>query len=786
MLATGTVALLAAPLGAAQVGAPVAADHKAVVDRYCVSCHNGRAKVGGLALDDMDPAKVPEGAEVWEKVARKLRAGTMPPQGAPQPATSARQALARYLETTIDRASAARPNPGRPALHRLNRAEYQNAIRDVLALEVDTTSLLPPDDSSYGFDNVADVLGVSPVLLERYLAAAEKISAVAVGDPSIPPTDETYRVRFDLTQTRHIDGLPLGTRGGTRIRETFPLDGEYVIKPKLWRTNVGFIRGLAHPHQVEVTVDGRRVHLVTVGTPEDFQTSLMGPQNAVDIIEARLQVRVPIKAGPRSIGVAFVEKTEAMAPTLLKPYQSTLDPVDSEGVPQLEAVTISGPFNATGPGDTPSRRRVFTCRPGAGLSEAACARQIVSALARRAYRRPVTDGDLGPVLAFYATGRKARDFDGGIQLALQRILADPQFVFRAEREASVASPGAAFRVSDIELASRLSFFLWSSVPDEQLVALASRGTLHDPAVLDQQVRRMIRDPRARALVSNFAGQWLYLRNLKNVVPSKDQFPEFDDNLRQAFQRETELLVESVVHDDRSVLELLTADYTHVNERLARHYGIPNVYGSQFRRVPVVSSARRGLLGHGSILTVTSQANRTSPVLRGKWILDNLLGTPPPPPPADVPPLKENAERERPLTMREQMEEHRANPTCAACHKLMDPLGFALENFDAVGAWRTSDAHSPVDPSSQLADGTKVDGPVALRETLLRQPDAFVGTMTEKLPTYTLGRGLEYYDMPAVRAVVAGAGRQNYRFSSLILGVVKSVPFQMKTTQNDGN
>ena len=761
-----------------------ASAHRAVLDRYCVTCHNQRTKTAGLALDGMDLGAVPDSAEVWEKVIKKVRSSAMPPQGAPRPDDAARQALVGWLETTIDSASAARPNPGRPALHRLNRSEYQNAIRDLLSLDVQAASLLPPDDSSYGFDNVADVLGVSPVLLERYMAAAETISALAVGDPSMPPTDRTYRVRFDLTQTQHLDGLPLGTRGGTLIRETFPLDGEYVIKPKLWRTNVGFIRGLAYPHQVEVTVDGARVKLATVGTPEDFATSLMGPQNAATIIEARLQVRVPIKAGLRTIGVAFLEKSEALSPTLLRPYQSTLDPVDSEGVPQLDTVTVSGPFAVTGRGDTTSRRRIFGCRPPSGgatprAGEMECAKQILSVLARRAYRRPVTDTDLRPLLAFYETGRGKRDFDAGIQLALERILADPQFVFRAERDGGDAAPGAVFRVSDLELASRLSFFLWSSIPDEALLALAHRGRLHDPAVLEQQVRRMLHDPRAGALVSNFAGQWLYLRNLKSVSPSHEQFPEFDDNLRQAFQRETELLVESVMREDRSVLDLLTADYTFVNERLAKHYGMPNIYGSQYRRVPVASEARRGLLGHGSILTVTSQANRTSPVLRGKWILDNLLGTPPPPPPPDVPALKENSERTRPLTMREQMEEHRANPACASCHKLMDPFGFALENFDGVGAWRTSDARSPIDPAAQLADGTRVDGPVALRQALLRQPDAFVGTMTAKLLTYALGRGLEYYDMPSVRAIVRSAGRQNDRFSSVVLGVVNSVPFQMR-------
>ena len=770
--------LAPAPPAASESGA---AAHQALVGKYCLSCHNGRARTAGLALDAVDVANVPKDAAVWEKVIKKVRSGAMPPQGLPQPDEVGRRALISFLETTLDRAAAARPNPGRPALHRLNRVEYQNVIRDLLALDVDAVSLLPADDSSFGFDNVADVLGVSPVLLERYIAAAEKISALAVGDAAYPATDTIHRVRFDLTQTGHIDGLPLGTRGGTLIHDTFPLDGEYVIKPRLWRTNVGFIRGLAYPHQVEISVDGERVQLVTIGTQEDYQTSLMGPDNAVKIIEARMQTRVTLKAGPHAVGVTFVQKTGALPPTLLQPYLSTLDPVDSDGVPRFETVTISGPYRSTGPGDTPSRRRLFTCRPGKGATEAAeaaCAKQIISALARHAYRRPVTDADVAPALTFYQTGRSRGSFDDGVQLAVQRILSDPEFMFRAERDPE-GSPSP-YRISDLELASRLSFFLWSSIPDDELLKVAAQGRLKDPAVLEREVRRMLADRRASALISNFAGQWLYLRNLRNVVPSKDEFPDFDDNLRQALQRETELLLEYVMKQDRSVVELLTADYTFVNERLARHYGIPGVYGTQFRRVPVTNDARRGLLGHGSILTVTSQPNRTSPVLRGKWILDNLLGTPPPAPPALVPPLKDNNERERPLTMREQMEEHRANPACASCHKVMDPLGFALENFDGVGAWRSSDARVPIDPSTELADGTRIAGPSALRQNLVAKPDVFVGTMTEKMLTYALGRGLEFYDMPTVRGIVREAGRSDYRFTSLVIGIVKSVPFQMRS------
>jgi mono/diheme cytochrome c family protein len=780
----------------ARVTAPPAASaasgpgpHQALVGTYCLSCHNARTRTADLALDTLDLGNVVGDGAAWEKVIKKVRSGAMPPQGVPQPDRPARAALVSYLETALDREAAARPNPGRPALHRLNRTEYQNVIRDLLGLDVDATALLPADDSSFGFDNVADVLGVSPVLLERYIAAAEKISAIAIGNPATPPADTTHRVRFDLTQTGHIEGLPLGTRGGALIRDTFPLDGEYVIKPRLWRTNVGFIRGLAYPHQVEISVDGERVHLVTIGTPDDYRTSLMSPDNAVKIIEARMQTRVPLRAGPHAIGVTFVEKTGALPPTLLQPYLSTLDPVDSDGVPRFETVTISGPYKATSAGDTPSRRRIFTCRPAGNAgpaAERACARQIVTALARRAYRRPVHEADVAPVLAFYETGRGSvgsdggfeGGFEGGVRLAVQRILSDPEFVFRAEKDPSPA-PRTAHRINDLELASRLSFFLWSSLPDDELLAVAERGRLTEPRVLEQQVRRMLADSRSSALVGNFAGQWLYLRNLRNVVPSREAFPDFDDNLRQALQRETELLIENVMKQDRSVIELLTADYTFVNERLARHYGIPNVYGTQFRRVPVTNEARRGLLGHGSILTVTSQPNRTSPVLRGKWVLDNLLGTPPPAPPPVVPPLKENGERERPLTMREQMEEHRANPACAGCHKLMDPLGFALENFDGVGAWRTSDLRVPIDPATELADGSRVAGPSALREAIVSKPAVFVGTMTEKMLTYALGRGLGHYDMPAVRSIVRDAGRRDYRFTSIVLGIVKSVPFQMR-------
>ena len=773
--------------GQNQAGArgPQAADapavHGAVISKYCVTCHNSRTRSGDLSLDSVNLANVAADAAVWEKVIRRVRAGAMPPQGMPQPDDEARTAFVSWLETTIDRAAAVRPNPGRPALHRLNRTEYQNVIRDMLALDVDAASLLPADDSSFGFDNVADVLGVSPVLLERYIAAAETISAIAVGDPAIPATDKTHRVRFDLTQTGHIDGLPLGTRGGTLIRETFPLDGEYMIKPKLWRTNVGFIRGLAFPHQVEITVDGERVHLVTIGTPEDYQTSLMGPDNAVKIIEARMQVRVPVKAGSRGIGVAFVQKTNAMPPTLLQPYLSTLDPVDSEGVPRFEAVTISGPFKPTGPGDTPSRRRIFTCRPASATgvtAEMTCARQIITTLARRAYRRPVTDADISALLKFFQTGRTRR-----VSMAAfnWRCSASSPSGVRVPGRARPGRRrcGGAYRISDVELASRLSFFLWSSVPDDELLTVAAKGGCRNRPCWSRQVRRMLRDPRASALVSNFAGQWLYLRNLKNIIAEHGRVPRLRrQSAAEPAARDRNAVRAASMHEDRSVLELLTADYTFLNERLAQHYGIPDVYGTHFRRVAVDDEDRRGLLGQGSILTVTSHADtgrRRS--MRGKWILENLLGTPPPPPPPSVPALKENAERDQ------AADDARAD---GGASRQPGVRGVP----QAHGSTRVRDgelrrcrrmAHpstpSADRPAGQLADGTRMDGRQRLRQALLGRRDVFVGTMTEKMLTYALGRGLEYYDMPTVRTIVRDASRHEYRFSSIVLGdrVERPVP-----------
>jgi hypothetical protein len=756
---------------------------RAVLEKYCVTCHSQTAKDKGLvpvALDRLDLAHVGSDAEIWEKVVRKVSAGVMPPPGAPHPDRAASEGLTTWLTTELDRASLANPNPGRAPLHRLNRTEYANAIRDLLDLEIDSASLLPADDSAYGFDNIADALGLSPSLQERYVSAAMKISAMAVGDPRVNADGATYRIKQDVSQDQHIEGLPIGTVGGTEVRHNFPLDGEYVFQAKLYRTNLNIMRGLESAHQVELAVDGERVLIASVGGPVDLDALFQKPTDTGDAVDARLRVRVPVKAGPHVVTVTFLQESQIAGPGRLQHYiRSSVDNFDWSGQPHIQTLAINGPFASTGMGDTPSRRRIFTCVPANARAEAACAKQILSALARRAYRQPITDTDLQRIMNFYESGRASKEtggFDAGIRTALQRILASPQFIFRIERD---PAPGPARHIGDYELASRLSFFLWSTIPDDRLLQLAGAGKLSQPAVLESEVRRMLADPRSRALVDNFAGQWLRIRNLSIVSPNSDLFPDFDDNLRQAFRRETEMLFDSIIREDRNVLDLMTADYTFVNERLARQYGISGIYGSQFRRVPVTDPARRGLLGQGSFLAVTSHAERTSPVLRGKWVLENILGLPVPPPPPNVPPLKERANGEKPRTMREQMAEHRADPACASCHKIMDSIGFALENFDAVGAWRSMDADAPVDASGDLADGTHVNGVVELRAALLKKPDLFIGTMTEKLMTYALGRGIDYRDMPAVRTIVRDSGRDGYKFSSLVLGVVRSLPFQMK-------
>jgi hypothetical protein len=704
----------------------------------------------------------------------------MPPVGAARPDKSSLDNLASYLETSIDKVASLNPNPGRTVLHRLNRAEYGNAIRDLFAISaLDVTSLLPADTEAYGFDNVADVLGTSPALMERYLSAAWKVASLAVSDPKITPTIETFRVRYDLSQHDHIEGLPVGTRGGMLIKYDFPVDGEYVIRPKLWKTTVNQLGGLELAHDLEMTVDGARVKLARVGGPEDERNSYEFPSSTADEIEKRFETRLSLKAGPHAVGVAFLKKSSAPSVDLLQPYlRDRIDPISPAGIPELDRVTIEGPFNPKAGSDSPSRRRIFVCHPAANSDPLPCAKTILSTVARRAYRRPLTDAEMSRLVGFFQSGQKKNgNFDEGIENALAFMLVSPQFLFRFEYDPQNVAPATTYRVSDLELASRLSFFLWSSIPDDQLLTLAIQGRLKNPAVLELQVKRMLADERARALGANFAGQWLYLRNMQSVKPDDDAFPDFDDNLRQALKRETEMLFESIVLEDRTALDLLTANYTFVNERLAKHYGIPGIYGDQMRRIAVKDDYRRGLLGQGSILTITSMANRTSPVNRGKYVLTNILGTPPPSPPANVPPLNEAPEKS--LSMRERMAEHRSNTVCANCHKLMDPIGLALENFDGIGRWRDMDGEAPIDPSDTLYNGIKVNGPASLREVILSHPDQFVRTMTEMLMTYSLGRGLEYYDMPTVRSIVKDAARNNYRFSSLVLGVVKSAPFQMK-------
>jgi hypothetical protein len=730
------------------------AQDRALVDRYCVACHNEKTRSGNLAIDDLDLAHPGNNAESWEKVVRKIRAGMMPPAGMPRPDRTTLDEFATKLEAALDSAAAAKPNPGTTGLHRLNRTEYANSIRDLLDLEIDPTTLLPADDSSEGFDNIADALAISPALLERYVATATKLSRLAVGDPGTTPSTVTYRVPSDLSQSDHIEGLPLGTRGGILVRNVFPLDAEYAIKIHAKAANIGLGSPGFLDEEIEVTLNGERIK-VAKAVPS-------------------LDLRIPIRAGPQELGVAYIRKNPPGADDIWQVFPNNSG---------IQSVAITGPFNATGAGDTPTRRRIFICRPAASTEDddLACAKKILSTLGRRAYRRPLSDSDLETLMGFYQSGRRNANFDAGIEQALARVLIDPRFVFRFEREPENIPPGVVYRISDLELASRLSFFLWSSIPDDELLDLAIQNKLHEPAVLERQTRRMLADPRSETLATNFAGQWLYLRELKNQRPLS---PAFNENLRESFRRETELLFESIVRDDRNVVDLLDAGYTFVDERLAAHYGMPGVHGSQFRRVAIQDDARRGLLGQSSFLLVTSVANRTSPVARGKWILENILGSPAPLPPPNVPPLKENEGAPQPTSLRARMEEHRKNPTCAACHKIMDPIGFSLDNFDLIGTWRSTDSGAPIDATGQLVDGTKLDGPTSLRNALLSRSDVFVRTVTEKLLTYATGRALKYYDMPVVRSIAREAALDNNRFSALVQGIVKSEPFQMRMKQSE--
>lgn len=788
----------AVSVGSAEAGRALtrtldATSARSTLARYCAGCHNDRLKTAGLNLVAADPSDVGADPALWERVVQKLRAGVMPPIGSPRPDNPTYAALASWLETALDAVAQANPNPGpTTAFHRLNRTEYRNAIRDLLALDIDVASLLPSDDGSYGFDNIGDALGISPTLLESYLNAARAIADEAIGDPTIGRDTVTYRVPADLTQDYRLDGLPFGTRGGLRVTHHFPVDGEYLVKAQLLRSFIGGIMGLAEAHQLEFSIDGERLRLFTVGGKKAPRATAgegaSEPERRSDVPEdAGLEIRLPVKAGPHDVAVTFLERPAVQGEDLRPPYLRSYAVLSdfANGQPHLASLAVTGPYGGTSGGVTPSRERIFTCRPQQRAQERACATRILASLARRAYRRPVSDDDLQPLLGFFDAGRKSGGFDAGIQKGIQRLLVSPEFLVRIERESAALAPNTNYRVSDLELASRLSFFLWSSLPDEELLDAAERGRLRDPSVLAHQVRRMLADRRAHALVSNFAGQWLYLRNVPSTRPDTQLFPDFDDNLRQAMRRETELLFDHIVRNDRGILELLTARYTFVNERLARHYGMSRVYGSHFRRVELQDDdPRGGLLGQAAILTVTAYPNRTSPVLRGKWVLENILSAPPPPPPPNIPELRERSSDGRVLSMRERMEQHRSNPVCASCHARMDPLGLALEHFDAVGQWRDlSEARTPIDATGVLPDGTPFNGPRELRAALVAHPERFVSTVTERLLTYALGRGLTHYDAPAVRSIVRGARDGNYRFGEIVLGIVRSTPFQMRRSRS---
>ena len=771
-----------------------------VIERYCISCHNEELNTGSLRLDNINIAHVRDNPEIWEKVIHKLRADEMPPTDKPQPPDGAQKAILSWLVTSLDEAAAIAPNPGKPAVHRLNRAEYANAIRDMLALEIDTQELLPTDGSDFGFDNIADSLNFSPMLMERYMMAASKISRLAIGDPNQRSSSKIYKLPKALLQEDRMgDELPFGSRGGISVRHHFPLDGEYVIKvnvesPRSDQPQDLFQRSDA-PEQLDVRVDGARVGVFNIGKPKSSEWSYRvngfaagAPADKEDLADwwgARtLEIRFSAKAGTRSIAVSFLKRTLAYEGTRPRSFPAFYDYLGLlKGVePGVIDFEVAGPYNATGVGeDSESRRAIFTRYPSDGNDEVDCATTILKRLARQAYRRPVTNSDMDTLLDFYAMGRSEGGFEDGIQFALERILVSPSFLFRVETDPFELAPGSAYQLSDLELASRLSFFLWSSLPDEELLELAERHELQDPVVLEQQVQRMLGDERAESLTKNFATQWLYLRNVDAATPDVNLFPDFDDNLRHAMRRETELFFASQLRDDRSVGELLSADYTFLNERLATHYGIPGVYGSHFRRVDLVDSIRGGLLSQASILTVTSYATRTSPVKRGKWVLENILGSPPPPPPPNVPDLPETGEAGELATMRERMELHRVDPGCASCHVKMDPVGFSLENFDAIGKWRITDGSGlPVDAHGTLPDGSVLDGPAGLRDVLSVKEDEFVRTAIQKLLTYALGRGIEYYDQPAVRQIERTAALDDYRWSSVILGIVESIPFQMRT------
>ena len=772
---------LSAAAQPADASAPAAGEARELFRRYCVACHNDRLETAGFSLeatlDHLDAAGIAASAETWERVAHKLRVATMPPSDQAQPPAEERTAALRWLTSTLDAASAAQPDPGRTeTLRRLNRTEYRNAIRDLLALDIDA-GLLPPDESSHGFDNV--ILGdLPPTLLDRYVSAARRISALAVGGTSASVDSVVFSVPADTTQEAHVPGLPIGTRGGIAISHTFPADGEYDIQVRLARNRNGNIGGLRdpRPHELEVLLDRWPVANFTVQRPEEFVDDAQ--------VDANLKVRVLVTAGPHDVGATFVQNAASLLETERQPLQSHFNETRHPRLtPAVYQVTITGPYEAKGADDTPSRQRIFVCRPAAEEAEA-CAREILSTLARRAYRRPLVPGDLETPLAFFREGLTAAGFDAGIERGLGAVLMNPEFLLRVEVDPADAAPGEPYRVSDLELASRLSFFLWSSIPDDELLEAAERGVLSNPDELERQTRRMLADPRSYNLASNFAGQWLQLRNLAAVSPNGRIFPDFDDNLRQAFREETERFFDSVLRENRGVADLLRADYTFLNERLAKHYGIPGVYGTRFRRVELDANSRRGgLLRQGSILSVTSYATRTSPVIRGVWVLSNIFGAPPPPPLPNVPAL-EDAQVDPNLPLRERLAAHRANPVCANCHRTIDPVGFALENYDALGRWREHEGdNASIDVSGALPGVGEFEGIDGLVDSLLTHPDLFAGTITEKLMTFALGRGVEYFDQPALRRILREAEPDDFRLSSLIVGIVRSAPFQMRRAES---
>jgi hypothetical protein len=789
------------------------ANNRALLDQYCVICHNqavvnsvAAANEGlqttqlrnlGLTLDTEDVSNLALNPEVWEKVIKKLRVGVMPPPNYPRPDKVSYDGFRAWLENELDRIGASQVNPGRTqAFHRLNQTEYRNSIRDLLDLDIDVADLIPADaPDRYGFDNNAEVLALSPLSVERYVTAAHKIAELAVGASPRGASIKTYDVPLNLIQDERLsEELPFGSRGGTAIEHLFPVDGEYRITVKLQTNYVDFVRGYDAAHEMELSLDGEYLQTYAFGgdapgmpAPYGYAGNIRGSDDWEEFMMAfadqGFELVLPIKAGPRIIGATFPREmweVEAVQQPRLFGYHLAVNEMPDAN-PSIGSIEIEGPLSVEGPGDTPSRQQIFSCQPASADEEPACARQILSSLARRAYRRPVDDSDVQGLIDFYNQGQVEGGFDTGIQFALERLLVSPDFLFRIEQDPLDAQPGSMYSITDTELASRLSFFLWSSAPDDELLDLVERGALRNPGVLEAQVTRMMTDSRSSGFIENFVGQWLYLRNLDGIYPDPTAFPEFDENLREAFQRETELFIGDQIHSDRSLRELLSADYTYVNERLAEHYGIPGIYGNRYRKVTLEGAERGGLFGHGSLMMVTSYPNRTSPVLRGKFVLENLLGGPPPEPPPNVPAL-ETSRGGTLLTMREAMAMHRENPACRVCHAAMDPIGFSLENYDAVGKWRTQFAGQPIDASGLLPDGNTFDGPDGLRELLLERPDDFVGTITEKLMRFALGRSLEYYDMPEVRGIVRAAAEDDYRWSSVILGVIKSAPFQMRRTE----